>query len=611
MIQSMLEHRAPPLLALLLLAACGGGPSDTADTGELDARWVDGDGDGFVADQDCDDEDPTSYPGGTEYCDGADNDCDGVADDNAMDTMAWYADNDGDGYGNALDHQLSCRQPSGRVSDARDCDDNDASIHPEASESDDGVDNDCDGRVDEGDDGGSGTGTGSGDPVSYGEIDLSTASDWWTGDRGGAAAGGAVAGGLDFTGDGRDDLLIGAPGSSTGGEFYLLPGERLGAYTGATLTDASSSGGIGFTEPTAGDNLGAHLALFPDLDGDGTVDFAVGAPGLDDGASNTGKICVYFSREDAFYYVSTSASGASMGPVAYAGDANRDGLSDMLIGAPGMSTTQPGQGFAELLLGDSGSLVELGAYWLGDSPYDAVGSSLGRAGDLDGDGFDDVVIGGTGYPAGGDQGAAWIVMGRGQWADGQLELADSDHQLVGAQRGDQAGHAIAGGEDFDGDGYDDLVISAPGASGDAGAVYLWSGHSSWGDWGRYGSIDAADGKLVGEAAGDAAGSSVDLLEDFDGDGIADLAVGAPYHSDSASLQGAAYLMLGSGSWAGTHSLSSASITWRGEVSGDQLGTSVSTAGDVDGDGLSDLVLGAPGADEGGSSSGTIYLFLGY
>jgi len=606
-----LQLRAPTLILLSFLTACGG-PADTAliDTAG-DDLWQDLDGDGVIGESDCDDQDPNSYPGATEYCDGADNDCDGVVDDDAMDTMAWYADNDGDGFGNALDHQLSCRQPSGRVSDARDCDDTDPSIHPDASETDDGVDNNCDGVID-GESSGGGTGSTGDTPTGYGELDLSTASDWWTGDAAGDAAGSAVAGGLDYTGDGYDDLLLASPEASAGGQFYFVTGDTLGQATGATLHTASSSGSIAFTSSTGQDRLGAHLALFPDVDGDGIVDFAVGAPGRDDGAADTGTVCLYFSSEDAFYFVSTSAQGAEMGPVAQGGDADSDGLSDILVGGPGLSSNQAEQGFAELLLGDRGTLVTVGAYWLGESAYDAVGSQLGSAGDLDADGRDDIVVAGTGYPAGSANGAAWVVMGRTSWPGGQMELSDTEHQLVGASSGDHAGASIAGGEDMNGDGYDDLVVAAPGAEGGAGAVYLWSGDYSWGDWGRVGSLEGADGKLIGQGSGDAAGGSVDLLEDFDGDGVADLVVGAPSHSDGASQQGAVYLMFGaSGAWTGSHSLADASVIWRGDSSGDRLGTSVSTAGDIDRDGHTDLVMGAPGADLAGSGSGSIFLVLGY
>ena len=598
------------VLLTALLGACGGS-SDTAleDTAAGESLWEDRDGDGYVTGSDCDDDDPDSYPGGTEYCDGADNDCDGVVDDDALDTLAWYADNDGDGYGNAQNHQLSCRQPSGYVSDARDCDDSDANVHPEASEIADGVDNNCDGSVDE--DGDSGGGTDGGGTSSYGELDMSTAADWWTGGSGGASAGTALAGGYDLTGDGTDDLLISAPGASTGGEFYFLRGEDLYSATGQPLDAASSSGGIGWAGPTAGDRMGASLAMVRDADGDGTPDFAVGSPGVDDSAADTGTVILYFSSIDAYYYVNTSASGAELGAVADGRDVDSDGLSDILVGAPGMRSSQTRQGFAELLLGDSSQMVTVGAYWLGGSPYDNLGGTLGGAGDLDGDGYDEVVLGGTGYPAGGSNGAAWVVMGTRSWPGGQMDIADADHQLVGAFGGDLAGSALAGGEDFDGDGYDDLVVAAPGASGGAGSVYLWNGDYSWGDWGRAGSVENADTRLTGDASGDGAGSSVALLEDFDGDNLADLAVGAPWHSDSGSQQGRVYLVLGDTGWSGTHSLADADTTWLGETTGDLLGTAVASAGDVDGDRQTDLIMGAPGADHAGSSAGAVYLVLGF
>ncbi len=99
---------------------------------------------------DCDDGDASSYPGADEYCDGADNDCDGDIDEaGALDESTWYADADSDGYGDAASTQDACDQPSAHVSDATDCDDGDASVNPGASELCNGVDDDCDGAVDE------------------------------------------------------------------------------------------------------------------------------------------------------------------------------------------------------------------------------------------------------------------------------------------------------------------------------------------------------------------------------------------------------------------------------------------------------------------------------
>ncbi len=107
----------------------------------------------YVADaRDCDDTDPSVNPSATELCDGIDNDCDGVTDeDDASDASTWYADSDGDGYGDAGNTTLACSRPSGYLADASDCDDGDASVHPGADEHCDGVDDDCDGTIDEDD----------------------------------------------------------------------------------------------------------------------------------------------------------------------------------------------------------------------------------------------------------------------------------------------------------------------------------------------------------------------------------------------------------------------------------------------------------------------------
>ncbi len=106
---------------------------------------------GYVSDNtDCDDDDATAYPGATEICDGDDEDCDGVSDeDDASDASTWYADADGDGFGDATSTTVACYAPSGHVASSSDCDDGDAAISPAASEICDGVDNDCDGDVDE------------------------------------------------------------------------------------------------------------------------------------------------------------------------------------------------------------------------------------------------------------------------------------------------------------------------------------------------------------------------------------------------------------------------------------------------------------------------------
>lgn len=114
----------------------------------LVAALVDADGDGYFSYQDCNDNDPTIYPGAPELCDGKDNDCNGQVDDGAGTT--WFPDSDGDGYGSTIDAVIACVQPAGYVALGGDCDDRDATIYPGAPDNQcDGKDNDCDGQIDE------------------------------------------------------------------------------------------------------------------------------------------------------------------------------------------------------------------------------------------------------------------------------------------------------------------------------------------------------------------------------------------------------------------------------------------------------------------------------
>ncbi len=113
--------------------------------------YADEDGDGWAACEECDDTDASIHPGAPEYCDGADNDCDTDIDEDAVDGATWYLDGDGDGFGDASASVQACEQPSGYEDDDDDCDDADAAVYPGASELCNGVDDDCNGLVDEDD----------------------------------------------------------------------------------------------------------------------------------------------------------------------------------------------------------------------------------------------------------------------------------------------------------------------------------------------------------------------------------------------------------------------------------------------------------------------------
>ncbi|MBN2801203.1 MAG: putative metal-binding motif-containing protein, partial [Deltaproteobacteria bacterium] len=133
-----------PLAIALSLALIG-----CRDPDKNPPAAVDGDADGFLVEDDCDDADASVYPGADERCDGVDNDCDGAVDDSPVDAPTWNLDGDGDGFGSAAITLTACAQPAGYVDDASDCDDAAPAVHPGAEEADcaDPVDYNCDGSV--------------------------------------------------------------------------------------------------------------------------------------------------------------------------------------------------------------------------------------------------------------------------------------------------------------------------------------------------------------------------------------------------------------------------------------------------------------------------------
>ena len=196
-------------------------------------------------------------------------------------------------------------------------------------------------------------------------------------------------------------------------------------------------------------------------------------------------------------------------------------------------------------------------------------------------------------------GAVWAVYVP---ASAGIRLSAADVKLVGEDASDHAGAGLDAG-DFDGDGIDDLFVGATGdddAATDAGAVYLLLGPlSGWAD------LSAHDGKYIGEAANDEVGDVVRLAGDLDGDGLRDLVIGAPGNG----LGGGAWAFAGPGAYA-IHRTAEAFASWSADELDDDLGASVVCPGDLDRDSQDDFVIGAPGADISGTSSGAAYVYFG-
>ena len=230
--------------------------------------------------------------------------------------------------------------------------------------------------------------------------------------------------------------------------------------------------------------------------------------------------------------------------------------------------------------------------------------------DLTDDGVADVVVGAAEYDTSTRTSVGAVYLLVGPPASGPVDVAAADVLLTGDKSGDRAASALAAPGDMDGDGVSDLAVGVPLANEstgtDSGKVWM-----VWGPVDTSGALstDIADYTLKGVAAGDLAGSAVAAAGDVNGDGYADLWVGAP-GAAAGSTAGAAYLVGGDLYLTGTLTLSTAVATLSGVAVGDEAGASVAGL-DVDGDGSQDVVIGAPGADNGSASgSGAVYVVYG-
>jgi hypothetical protein len=556
----------------------------------------------FVAnDDDCDDLDADANPDGVEVCDGADNDCDGVVDDSALDAELWYPDLDGDGFGDPSDPQFSCEPDAGSSEDPRDCDDGESDIHPDAEEiCNDGIDNDCDGTFE------------------GCTVDVADVASVFTGVVAGDAAGTSVSPAGDLDADGNLDWIVGADLESTNGYAAGAAYVVYGPLSAGTTGDLYSSGTAltGRSES----RLGQRVAAAGDVDGDGFDDVWVTAHRDSTSAAAAGSATLFFGPLSADVDLSTDASGTAswLGETAYdrvglgltaLGDVDGDGLDDVAIGAPyyDASSTLKDSGAVYLVLGGSDwsetqSLGEADAVLEGDVAKDELGRALAAA-DVDGDGIQDLFVGtpkasSTGAGAGG---VVWIP-----GADlASATLLNQGTAIAGESAGDAAGHVVSAIGDVDGDGYDEVLVGAPGHDSggtDAGAAYVIAGTSGGPS---LADLSLASAVLVGPRSDSFAGSQVAGGGDVDGDGTPDVVVGA-WQSGTLG-QGAAWIVSGA-DLSGTVDLGTQPRI-DGHGSADGLGASAAIVGDMDGDGDSEVVLTAPGADDNGTDAGAAYLLF--
>jgi uncharacterized repeat protein (TIGR01451 family) len=432
-------------------------------------------------------------------------------------------------------------------------------------------------------------------------------------------------------------IVLAAPSSEADAADTSLPRPRALPQAPAfaqPLLDAADASFSGADATRAGE----RLAMVGDVNGDGLDDVLIGAPaGVSvDGHTAPGRTYLVLGRREAdwgpaFDLANADASFVGEQQLQYTshdlagvGDVNGDGFDDMLIGAfrnsPTESITHGGKAY--LVLGNEQAdwgpdfdLAQSDATFIGEAENDAVGWGLAAAGDVNGDGLDDMLIGAcSGFGIQATSGKAYLVLGRAaaDWGrDASLSAAEA--VFLGRSANDYAGCAVAGATDVNGDGLDDMLIGAWGNDElglAAGQTYLVLGRAR-ADWGSGFDLGNSDASFVGAADSIRSGYAVAAAGDVNHDGLGDFVIGAPRGGDNA---GEAYLVLGraDADWGIRASLADADASFIGAEAEDEAGYAVSAAGDVNGDGFDDFLIGALAFDASpvATNTGRTYLVLG-
>ena len=405
----------------------------------------------------------------------------------------------------------------------------------------------------------------------------------FTGQNSGDELGKSVSSAGDVNGDGYDDVIVGASNYNSGdGSAYLFRGDEFTVSSVSKILPAEN----------AGDKMGHSVSGCGDINGDGNDDFIVSATLNDQNGTTSGRAYIYFNSMTGNDVSDLSIHGANAADqfgfsVSDAGDVNGDGFDDIIVGANIYNTFQ---GRAYIYYGGNTMNNIADVTLTGSSISDIFGYSVSAAGDVNGDGFDDVIVGANGYNGGTYQGRAYIYFGSSSMN------STADVTMTGAAAGDYFGESVSGAGDFNNDGYADVIVGAKeyNAGTEQGRVYLYLGSSSMNN--------ISDLTLTGDAAGVRFGNSVSDAGDVNGDGYDDIIVGSVF---SNGTRGEAYIFYG-----GSTLNDDYDVHLTGGVSaGDYFGGSVSGAGDLNSDGFDDVIVGAFGYPAG-DGRGRAFVYYG-
>jgi hypothetical protein len=440
---------------------------------------------------------------------------------------------------------------------------------------------------------------------------LSASPDWTVeSNQAGAYFGRAVSTAGDVNGDGYADIIVGADcydnGQTDEGKVFVYYGSATGLSSSPDWTAESNQNGA---------HLGISVSTAGDVNGDGYADIIVGAYCYANGEISEGKAFVWYGSASGLGPSGTPANAdwtdesnqasAYFGiSVSTAGDVNGDGYADIIVGAYGYDNGQENEGAAFVYHGSATGL-SASPNWTGESNHIGAyfGISVSTAGDVNGDGYADVIVGAYVYSNGQSQeGAAFVYYGSGNG----LSIGP-DWNVEGNQAGAFFGISVSTAGDVNGDGYADVIVGAynyDNGQTDEGRVFVYHG-SATGLWA------SPDWTAESNQANSLFGYSVSTAGDVNGDGYADIIVGAYTYDNGQTDEGAAFVWYGSASGLGPNG-TPANADWTGESNQATayFGRAVSTAGDVNGDGYADVIVGAYLYDNGEADEGAVFVYYG-